>query len=85
MWEIEGRDDILEWVSPIHLGNDQYIYDIWIDPNTHDDVERCPWLKKLPDQDKYICQIHDVKPSHCKAYPKSKEHALKTGCKGFNG
>ena len=28
-------------------------------PVTGDDVKRCPWLRKLPDQDKYICRIHE--------------------------
>ena len=28
MWEKEGRDDILEWVDLIHVGGDQYVYDI---------------------------------------------------------
>jgi hypothetical protein len=50
MWEQEGRDDILEWVDPIHIGSNQYVYDIWISPVTHDDVNRCPWLRKLPNQ-----------------------------------
>jgi len=40
-------------------------------------------LKNLPKQDKYICRIHDVKPEHCRNYPKSRKHAQKTGCKGF--
>jgi Fe-S-cluster containining protein len=56
---------------------------LWISPAKGDDVKRCPWLRKLPNQDKYICRIHDVKPEHCRAYPKSRKHALKTGCRGF--
>ena len=83
MWEREGRFDILEWVHPITLGEGHYIYDIWISPKTGDDVWRCPWLRKLPRQDKYICRIHDVKPEHCRKYPKSKKHAAETGCGGF--
>ena len=85
MWEREGRVDILEWVDPIHVGGDQYIFDIWISPVTGDDVKRCPWLRKLPNQKKYICRIHDLKPEHCRAYPRSKEHAKKTGCRGLDG
>jgi Fe-S-cluster containining protein len=84
MWEQEGRDDILEWVDLIHVGGDQYVYDIWINPDTGDDVKRCPWLRKLPNQDRYTCRIHDVKPSHCRKYPKSKKHAKKTGCRGLD-
>jgi len=82
LWEMEGRHDILEWVYSIPLGDEDYIHDIWIHPK-HGYVERCPWLRKLPKQDKYICQIQDVKPEHCRNYPKSKKHADETGCKGF--
>jgi hypothetical protein len=64
MWELEGRDDILEWVDTIQLGDDHCVHDIWISPVTHDDVKRCPWLRKLPNQDRYVCRIHDVKPEH---------------------
>jgi len=65
----------------IHIGEDYYIYDIWINPKTGDDVLRCPWLRKLPNQDKYICRIHDVKPEHCRKYPRSRQHAEEIGCK----
>jgi Fe-S-cluster containining protein len=82
MWEQEGRDDILEWVDPIHIGSNQYVYDIWFNPVTGDDVKRCPWLRKLPNQEKYICRIQDLKPEHCRKYPRSRKHAKKTGCRG---
>ena len=81
-WVDEGRDDILRWVVPIVLEGEQ-IYDIWISPKTGDDVERCPWLRKLPGRDKYICRIHDTKPEHCRIYPQSFEHAEETGCSAF--
>jgi len=83
MWEMEGRHDILDWVDPIPIGKGHYVYDIWVSPKTGDDVDRCPWLRKLPNKDKYVCRIQDVKPEHCRNYPRSKEHANKTGCKGI--
>ena len=64
LWEEEGREDILAWVDPIPLGEEHFVYDIWISPITGDDVPRCPWLRKLPKKNKYICRIHDVKPLH---------------------
>ena len=73
-WEEEGRWDILGYIN----GGD-----LWISPKTGEDVTRCPWLRKLPRTEKYSCRIHDTKPRHCKDYPKSKKHALRTGCKGF--
>jgi len=81
LWEREGREDILAWVYPIQLGS-ECVYDLWINPETGEDAERCPWLKKLP-KNKYICKIHDVKPKHCRDYPKSKKHAEDTDCKRF--
>ena len=85
LWRENGRDDILAWVDPIPIDNGRYIYDVWINPKTGGDVARCPWLRKLRGQDKYICSIHDVKPRVCREYPKSKNHAKETGCKGFTG
>ena len=83
LWEAKGRYDILEWVNSIPLGDNQFIHDIWLSPVTGEDVTRCPWLRKLPNQNKYVCRIHDVKPLHCREYPKSRNHAKETGCRGF--
>lgn len=83
MWREKGRFDILAWVDPIPVGDGNYVYDIWINPKTGDDVWRCPWLRKLPKQDKYICRIQNVKPEHCRKYPNSKKHADETECRGF--
>ena len=83
MWKREGQCDILEWVDSIFLGEDHYIYDIWINPKTGDDVCRCPWLRKLLKQNKYICRIHDVKSEHCRNYPRSRNHAEETECNSF--
>jgi len=78
-WETAGRDDILAWVGMIVLG-DSVVYDLWVDPETGDDVSQCPWLGKVHGQDRYFCRIHDLKPDHCRAYPKSRRHADETGC-----
>jgi Fe-S-cluster containining protein len=73
-WEKEMRWDILDYV----VGTD-----LWISPRTGEDVTRCPWLRKLPNKDRYICRIHNTKPKQCRDYPKSRKHALQTGCRGF--
>ena len=72
------RFDILEWV-----GSFEGMDEIWISPKTGEYVNRCPWLKKLPKHNKYICRIHETKPEHCRNSPKSKRLALDNGCKGF--
>jgi Fe-S-cluster containining protein len=84
LWESELRLDILKWVGVIPLGKGRYAYDRWISPRTGDYVYRCPWLRKLPNQDKYICRINDVKPEACRIYPRTRKHAKETGCKGFD-
>ena len=82
-WRAEERWDILEWVEIYEFSGEAAFGDLWISPNTGDELTRCPWLRKLPRQDKYKCRIQDTKPAHCRNYPKSKKHALTTGCKGF--
>jgi Fe-S-cluster containining protein len=77
-WKREQQFDILEWV--ITFGD---LNEIWISPKTGEYVNRCPWLRKLPKQNKYICRIHDTKPEHCRNFSKSKRHAKDNGCKGF--
>jgi Fe-S-cluster containining protein len=88
LWKAEGREDILEWVGFIPIGIDEsgtthFMYDIWISPRTSDYVYRCPWLRKLPKRDKYVSRIQQVKPSVCRDFPKSRDHAEKSGCRGF--
>ena len=82
-WRYENRWDILDWVDIFNLDGEDAFGDIWISPSTGENVHRCPWLRKLPLQNKYKCRIHDTKPEICRNYPKSKKHALTTGCKGF--
>ena len=77
-WKCEQRFDIQVWVGTFADMND-----IWISPKTGEYVNRCPWLRKLPKQNKYICRIHETKPEHCRNFPKSKRHALDCGCRGF--
>lgn len=78
-WQYEKRYDILEWVDSFAGLND-----VWISPKTHESVDRCPWLRSLPGKDKYTCRIHETKPIHCRDFPKSKRHALDSGCRGFH-
>ncbi|MGK0250563.1 MAG: Fe-S-cluster containining protein [Oleispira sp.] len=42
---------------------------IWMDPTTGKQISRCPWLEKLPDQEKYTCNIYHDRPDDCKHYP----------------
>ncbi len=69
-WEM-FRPDIYRYVSG---GN------IWISPVTGKQMERCPWLRKLPDQDKYTCDIYYDRPEDCKHYPVTIEQMVVDEC-----
>ena len=53
---------------------------IWISPITGERMLRCPWLRKLPGQDKYICRIYYNRPDDCKHYPVTIEQMLNDEC-----
>jgi len=97
MWVENERYDILDWVDPICFeyplkkpfswknfrDHDIVCFDIWISPKTGDDVDRCPWLRKIPNKNKYKCRIHDVKPGFCRDFPDTVKRARKFHCKGL--
>jgi Fe-S-cluster containining protein len=83
-WQDMGRTDILAWV---HCRNrpadtDAQPYRIWVNPDTGKTAQTCPWLLPCPDQDLFLCTIHDIKPEVCREYPLTNKHAAMTGCKG---
>ncbi len=70
-WWEENRPDIFRYVSE---GK------IWIDPVTGQQLVSCPWLRQLPDQEKYICGIYDDRPDDCKYYPVTIEQMMADEC-----
>ena len=81
-WQDLGRTDILDWVGTIRQNGHVTACRIWMLPGTNQFAETCPWLKKSSDQDRYVCTIHDVRPTICRQYPGSRKHARMTGCGG---
>ena len=69
-WEI-FRPNISRYVS---AGN------IWIDPDSGKRFKRCPWLRQLPDQEKYVCDIYYDRPDDCKYYPVTIDQMMKDDC-----
>ena len=53
---------------------------IWIDPSTGTQIKRCPWLRQLPNQGKYVCDIYYDRPDDCKHYPVTIEQMIKDEC-----
>jgi len=45
------------------------VMDLWFDPATGEELERCPFLRKVRNQNKYRCMIHETKPHRCKEFP----------------
>ena len=41
---------------------------------------RCPWLRKLPNQEKYICRIYYDRPNDCRYYPVTIDEMVRDGC-----
>lgn len=60
----------------------RYVRDgkIWVSPETGKTLDHCPWLEKMPDQDKYTCRIYFDRPGDCRYYPVDIEQMLKDDC-----
>ena len=54
--------------------------DLWVSPETGKKMQSCPWLDKLPSQEKYECQIHDVRPEVCRDYPIDFDQMIDLDC-----
>ena len=83
-WQQLGRNDLLAWVVTLDLGPGNKLHTAWVNPETGDDVERCPWLLDRLDHKGHLCGIENIKPDHCKAYPEHQNHAEATGCNGYH-
>jgi len=53
---------------------------IWMDPETGKQIELCPWLTKLPNQNKYTCDIYEDRPNDCRYYPTTIEEMIRDEC-----
>jgi Fe-S-cluster containining protein len=51
-----------------------------MDPDTGEQLTICPWLRKLRDQNKYICDIYDDRPDDCRYYPTTIEEMAQLEC-----
>ena len=53
---------------------------IWVDPDTNEQLARCPWLRQLPGTNRYGCDIYHDRPDDCKYYPVSIEQMITDDC-----
>jgi Fe-S-cluster containining protein len=88
-WRVEKREDILAWIGSRKAGDGPdgghtYIHIFPIHPLVPRLIEgRCPFLGKSPQDDTYVCKIHDTKPLDCRVFPNVKWAAERIGCPGF--
>ncbi len=54
--------------------------EIWVSPDTGKPLERCPWLSKVPNEERYLCDIYNDRPDDCKHYPVSVEEMIRDKC-----
>ena len=60
----------------------RYVRDgkIWMDPESGQQIELCPWLRKQPDQITYSCAIYFDRPEDCRVYPARVSEMIKDEC-----
>ena len=60
----------------------RYVCDgkIWMDPGTGDQIERCPWLREIPEQNKVTCDIYNDRPDDCRYYPVTVAEMIRDEC-----
>ena len=51
---------------------------IWMDPQTGEQLEICPWLRK--ENNLYTCDIYFDRPNDCKYYPVTIEQMINDEC-----
>jgi len=67
------RPEVLDYVD---VKRDE----LWVSPFTGEKMQRCPWLHKLPGQEKYNCRIHAVRPEVCRDYPIDIDQMIDLDC-----
>ena len=72
----------IDWWETHNLEIAEYVSDgkIWVSPVTGKTLTRCPWLRKLPRQKKYICRIYYNRPDDCKHYPVDIAQMVRDDC-----
>lgn len=83
-WQAAGRTDILAWVGRTRRADGRCRYRVWTTPGTQRLAATCPFLTRVPRENRWVCAIHRAKPVICRNYPVSRKHAHMTGCPGFD-
>ena len=69
-WEV-FRPDISRYVRD---GN------IWMNPDSGEQIERCPWLREVANSKIQTCDIYHDRPDDCRFYPVTISEMIKDEC-----
>ena len=83
MWKDKKKHDILEWIKIFEFNGEIASCDCWFDPDTDEELDKCPWLSYDNKAQNFSCTIHDFKPSMCRNFPLNEKHAKSLKCKGY--
>ncbi len=51
-----------------------------MNPETNDQLSQCPWLRRVPNQERYTCDIYMDRPDDCKFYPVTIDQMVEDEC-----
>lgn len=79
---LSASDTEIDWWETYRPEISDYVNGgkIWISPVTGKQMVRCPWLRKLPNQNKFICRIYYDRPDDCRHYPVTIEQMINDDC-----
>ena len=80
--QLSASDDDLQMWRSFRPDISEYVYqgNIWYDPNSKTVAEICPWLRKAPDSNRYLCDIYLDRPEDCRNYPMTISDMVKDDC-----
>lgn len=79
---LSASADEIEYWDVFRPAIARYVGDgkIWMNPDTGEQIELCPWLRKEPNQNKVLCDIYHDRPDDCKFYPVTIAEMIKDEC-----
>jgi len=66
-WRRQRRHDILRFAEIMGPPEDPWA-DLWVDRNSGVERERCPFVRKVLGQPRYLCSIYETRPQVCRDY-----------------
>jgi len=69
--DLSASDIELEYWEVFRPDISRYVRNgkIWMNPDSGEQIERCPWLRKVPNSKILTCAIYHDRPDDCRFYP----------------